>query len=194
MYLFIFFILLKHSDGFEKLQQLRLSSRYQKKCARRAIEMQIEDLPGATFALLLHKMVRTHSLDRLVASPYILYIILVNNVCLISVQKKTELKGGNRVRTGEISQFCSVIFHWSGQRLALLYKHNLFLRFKLILLTSQILPTNLRKLQTLHQPLGPDSGTMAAYGHCINGLFMVPTSHKYTLSDEYLSHCCDTLC
>lgn len=76
--------------------------------------MQIEDLPGATFALLLHKMVRTQSPDRLVASPYILYIILVNNVCLISVQKKTEIKGGNRVGTSEISQFCSVIFHWSG--------------------------------------------------------------------------------
>lgn len=57
--------------------------------------MQIEDLPGATFALLLHKMVRTQSPDRLVASPYILYIILVNNVCLISVQKKTEIKGGS---------------------------------------------------------------------------------------------------
>lgn len=38
-------------------------------------------------------------------SLYILYIILVINGCLISVQKKTVIKGGNRVRTDEVSQF-----------------------------------------------------------------------------------------
>lgn len=74
--------------------------------------MQIEDLPGATFALLLHKMVRSQSPDRLVLSLYILYIILVINVCFISVQKKTVIKGGNRVRTDDISQFCSVPFQF----------------------------------------------------------------------------------
>lgn len=74
--------------------------------------MQIEDLPGATFALLLHKMVRTQSPDRLVFSLFVsyMYIILVVNVHLISVQKKTVIKGGNRVRTDEIFQFCSVTF------------------------------------------------------------------------------------
>lgn len=45
-------------------------------------------------------------------SLYILYIILVINARLISVQKKTVIKGGNRVRTDEISQFCSVTFQF----------------------------------------------------------------------------------
>lgn len=36
-------------------------------------------------------------------SLYILYIILVINLCLVSVQKKTVIKGGNRVGTDEIS-------------------------------------------------------------------------------------------
>lgn len=35
--------------------------------------MKIEDLPGAAFALLLHKMVRTQSTDRLVLYVYIIY-------------------------------------------------------------------------------------------------------------------------
>lgn len=90
------------------------------------------------------------------------------------------------------------LFSLSGQRLTLLYKHNLFLRFKLILLTSQIFPTDLTKSHRLSlAAAAPQPGftqTVAAYRHYVDRLYMIPTSSKYTLSDEYLSHCCNILC
>lgn len=101
VYLFIVFILLKHSWLCDAL----VAKTFLKIPEGSVEEVQLKcKLKTCLELLLLCFCIKRSELRALIGlcSLYILYIILVINVCLISVQKKTVIEGGNRVRTDDI--------------------------------------------------------------------------------------------